>query len=138
MAGRSAPVTGRSSIGQRRGCNGIGRGGTFSRCCARGRAHSAKHGLRSLTFASGLDNPAGIAFDACGNLYVANSPSGGVGTTRTKVTPDGTASVFVTGLEEPLFVVAVPEPQMLGLFSLAAGCWWGQRRLIRARRPASE
>lgn len=76
-----------------------------------------------VTFASGLNSPAGLAFDA-GNLYVADSGNGGE---LTRITPDGTASVFATGLDGPLFVVAVPEPEMLGMFSLAVA-FWGYRR----------
>jgi sugar lactone lactonase YvrE len=75
------------------------------------------------TFASGLDNPAGLAFDSAGNLYAANSPNGGTGTTLTRITPDGTSSIFASGLNEPVFIanqtMAVPEPQSFALLALA-------------------
>lgn len=48
-------------------------------------------------FASGLDNPAGIAFDGNGNLYVANSGSG----TILRFDPNGNESVFASGLDNP-------------------------------------
>ncbi len=44
-------------------------------------------------FASGLHSPRGLAFDAAGNLYVANVNSA----TINKITPDGTVSVFASG-----------------------------------------
>src|SRR5439155_101531 len=44
------------------------------------------------TFASGLNGPDGLAFDAAGNLYVANR----VGNTVSKVTPGGAVSTFAT------------------------------------------
>ena len=50
------------------------------------------------TFASGLDSPAGLAFDHAGNLFVVESASGSV----VKFTPDGTKSIFASGLAEPL------------------------------------
>ena len=50
------------------------------------------------TFASGFNNPAGLAFDAAGNLYVANAAGG----TISKVTPTGAVSTFVaSGLNSP-------------------------------------
>jgi len=50
------------------------------------------------TFASGFNNPAGLAFDAAGNLYVANAAGG----TISKVTPTGAVSTFVaSGLSSP-------------------------------------
>jgi len=53
-------------------------------------------------FASGFDGPFGLAFDADGNLYVANEGAGGGGgTSVSKVTPDGAVSTFVSGFEGP-------------------------------------
>ena len=46
------------------------------------------------TFVSGLNGPTGLAFDAAGNLYVANSSNN----TVSKVTPAGVASTFATGI----------------------------------------
>ena len=51
----------------------------------------------STTFASGLNAPAGLAFDGNGNLFVANYSGG----TISKITLDGTVSSFATGLELP-------------------------------------
>lgn len=48
-------------------------------------------------FASGLNNPAGLAFDSSGNLYVADSGNG----TIMKFNPSGGESVFASGLNDP-------------------------------------
>lgn len=48
-------------------------------------------------FASGLADPAGLAFDSAGNLYVANTASG----TIMKFNANGTGSVFASGLDSP-------------------------------------
>ena len=44
-----------------------------------------------------MNNPDGLAFDNVGNLYVADFENGDI----TKVTPDGTQSIFATGLADP-------------------------------------
>jgi len=49
-------------------------------------------------FASGLNEPNGMAFDRSGNLYVTN----GNGGTVAKVTPAGTVSTFASGLDNPV------------------------------------
>ena len=49
------------------------------------------------TFASGFDDPDGLAFDAAGNLYVANAGND----TVSKVTPAGTVSTFASGFNDP-------------------------------------
>jgi sugar lactone lactonase YvrE len=49
------------------------------------------------TFASGLNGPAGLAFDAAGNLFVADLDSGNI----YKFTPDGGRSTFASGLNYP-------------------------------------
>lgn len=49
------------------------------------------------TFASGLNDPAGLAFDAGGNLFVAASGSGRI----VKITPAAAKSTFASGLDEP-------------------------------------
>jgi hypothetical protein len=48
------------------------------------------------TFASGFNNPTGIAFDGSGNLYVANNS-----TSITRITGGGARSTFTTGLNNP-------------------------------------
>ncbi len=49
------------------------------------------------TFATGFSGPLALAFDAQGNLYVANDDNG----TITKVTPQGQSSVFASGISDP-------------------------------------
>jgi len=49
------------------------------------------------TFASGLDDPAGLAFDGSGNLYVANSGNG----TIEKFNSGGGESIIASGLNDP-------------------------------------
>ena len=52
-------------------------------------------------FAAGLTGPFGMAFDASGNLFVANEGNGGGGTTVSEITPLGTVSAFATGFNGP-------------------------------------
>jgi hypothetical protein len=54
-------------------------------------------GVRS-TFASGLNYPVGIAFNAAGDLFVAN---GNLSDTITEITPTGSESTFASGLNQP-------------------------------------
>jgi sugar lactone lactonase YvrE len=49
------------------------------------------------TFTSGLDHPAGLAFDRTGNLFVAENASGAI----LRFAPDGTKSTFASGLAHP-------------------------------------
>ena len=49
------------------------------------------------TFASGINNPSGLAFDAAGNLYVSNFSAN----TVSKVTPAGAVSTFASGFNQP-------------------------------------
>ena len=50
------------------------------------------------TFATGLDQPAGLAFDSSGNLFEADQGSG----TIYKFTPGGVRSTFAIGLSVPM------------------------------------
>jgi sugar lactone lactonase YvrE len=49
------------------------------------------------TFASGFFDPSGLAFDASGDLYVANEGSGEVD----EVTPGGSVKLIASGLKDP-------------------------------------
>ena len=49
------------------------------------------------TFATGFNIPVGLAFDAAGNLYVANTGDN----TVSKVTPAGVVSTFASGFTVP-------------------------------------
>src|ERR1700758_2627965 len=55
------------------------------------------------TFASGLRDPLGLAFDAKGNLWVTNSSSrpDSLSGTILKFTPEGAQSTFASGLKTP-------------------------------------
>ena len=53
-------------------------------------------GIRS-TFASGLNQPFGLAFDSAGNLFAADQFSGNI----YEFTPGGTRSTFASGLNDP-------------------------------------
>jgi sugar lactone lactonase YvrE len=50
------------------------------------------------TFASGLNQPIGLAFDSAGNLYEADANSGNI----YKFTPAGAQSTFASGLNRPV------------------------------------
>jgi len=64
------------------------------------------------TFASGLDGPTAMAFNAAGNLFVG-STSGNI----YEFTPDGTESVFETGVGDVsgLAIDPAPEPSVLSI-----------------------
>lgn len=53
------------------------------------------------TFASGLNEPIGVAFDAVGNLFESDGGSGNI----YKFTPGGVQSTFISGLYNPTGVV---------------------------------
>src|SRR5579859_6252031 len=50
------------------------------------------------TFASGLNQPLGLAFDSAGNLYEADANSGNI----YKFAPGGAQSTFASGLNRPV------------------------------------
>jgi hypothetical protein len=50
-----------------------------------------------VIFASGLDEPYGLAFNSAGNLFVADNGNGEI----TEITPAGTQSTFASGLKHP-------------------------------------
>ena len=56
------------------------------------------------TFAAGIQNPQGMAFDAFGNLLVASL----LGTVY-RVTPQGQATPFITDAEAPVWVAVAPD-----------------------------
>jgi DNA-binding beta-propeller fold protein YncE len=56
----------------------------------------APGGSRS-TFASGLDDPAGLAFNSAGDLFVSDQANGSID----EFTPGGTKSTFASGLSSP-------------------------------------
>jgi hypothetical protein len=53
------------------------------------------------TFATGMDNPIGLAFDSAGDLFVANASNYAPGGYITKITPGGVQSTFASGLIQP-------------------------------------
>ncbi|HTR42283.1 MAG TPA: PEP-CTERM sorting domain-containing protein [Pseudomonadales bacterium] len=55
-------------------------------------------GTQSI-FASGMNNPFDIAFNAAGNLFVANTADNGPGGSITEITRGGTQSTFASGLD---------------------------------------
>jgi glucose/arabinose dehydrogenase len=66
----------------------------------------APGGSPVTTYATGLNNPQGLAFDAAGNLYVANGDAG----TVSRVPPGGGAAApFATGFNGPTGVAFGPD-----------------------------
>jgi hypothetical protein len=59
------------------------------------------NGAGSVFASTGVLGPVGLAFDHAGNLFVADYGAND-GTTIAKLTPDGVASVFATGLSLPV------------------------------------
>lgn len=73
----------------------------------------------SLFADSGLDGPAGMAFDSSGNLYVVNSNN----KTITKFDSQGTPSLFATEnfYMDAIAIRPIPEPSLWTLLMLGAG-----------------
>ena len=69
-------------------------------------------GVKS-TFAAGLNQPAGLAFDRAGNLYEADS----LGSVIYQFTPSGTRSTFASGLYEPFVLALITTGICLGATS---------------------
>ena len=59
------------------------------------------------TFASGLDDPLGLAFNSAGDLFVADYGSGNI----YEFTPDGTQFLFATGLPSPESLAFTPRSE---------------------------
>jgi hypothetical protein len=81
-------------------------------------------GVRS-TFASGLNNPLGLAFDSAGDLFEADYGSGNI----YEFTPGGAQTTFASGLSYPagLAFQTVPEPSALGLLAVGAAAFLVRR-----------
>ena len=69
---------------------------------------NAQHSIFKVTSAgptiitsSLLDYPGAMAFDAAGNLYIANAGGASPGTTVCKMTPAGVITVFASGFQNP-------------------------------------
>ncbi len=63
---------------------------------------SGNPGATISTFASNLNSPNGVAFDAAGNLYVTNYKNNNAGAgTVSKVTPAGVVTTFASGFSNP-------------------------------------
>jgi hypothetical protein len=85
------------------------------------------------TFASGLLQPTGLAFNSAGNLFVASGSDN-----IYEYTPGGVQSTFASGLSEPVGLafqgetLPVPEPSALGLLAVGAASLFFRRRKLAA------
>jgi DNA-binding beta-propeller fold protein YncE len=90
------------------------------------------------TFASGFNDPFGLAVNASGDLFVANFSNN----TISEVTPSGSVSTFATGFSGPFGlafgpeITPVPAPPglLLGMVAVLclAGYGWRRRKLTTA------
>jgi glucose/arabinose dehydrogenase len=84
--------------------------------------------VRSI-FASGLNNPLGLAFDSAGDLFEADYGSGNI----YEYTPGGAQTTFASGLSNPAGLafegetLPVPEPAALGLLAVGAAAFLVRR-----------
>ncbi len=70
------------------------------------------------TFASGLNEPAGLAINNAGDLFEADLGSDNI----YEFTPGGTRSTFASGVDNPNYLTfqPVPKPSALGLLAVGA------------------
>ncbi|HTR42282.1 MAG TPA: PEP-CTERM sorting domain-containing protein [Pseudomonadales bacterium] len=79
--------------------NGASAQNLFASTINTGNVYQYTSGGTQSTFASGLNYPYGIAFDAAGNLFVANSALNGPGGSISEITRSGTQSTFASNVD---------------------------------------
>ena len=86
-------------------------------------------GARS-TFASGLDEPYGLAFNSAGDLFDTDDGFSGIPSYIYEFTPDGVESTFASGFDyiTGLAFQPVPEPSALGLLAVGVTALLVHRR----------
>jgi hypothetical protein len=92
-------------------------------------------GLRR-TFASGLDDPNGLAFDSAGDLFEADLDSGNI--YEFTVSPVEKKKIgFASGLDEPVGLAfqPAPEPPAFGLLAIGVTALLFRRRRCVAATP---
>jgi hypothetical protein len=65
----------------------------------------------NATFVSGISNSEGIVLDGNGHLFEANYNGAGV-REYDAVTGASVNSLFITGLDHPMYLAIVPEPRL--------------------------
>ncbi len=73
-------------------------------------------GTETVFFTSEVDQPFGLAFDGEGNLYETDSGSGSI----LKFSPDGSRTVFASGLTQPSYLAFEPVTEKLRNISARA------------------